>query len=387
MTASRSHSPFTVAVSGLAALAVAMGIGRFAFTPILPMMQADHGISVAQGGWLASANYLGYLAGSLFAMHPNIPARTAIRIGLVLIAACTLAMGIEHHFAAWLILRAIPGFASAVVLVVVSAWILPRFADAARGDLSGTVYAGVGTGIMVAGVACLVMVRTGASSDTAWIVLGMTAVVVTIAIWRVLGDESTSGSERAPVHPPRDTVSNWRLVFCYAAFGLGYIIPATFLPIMAKQVIADAGWFAWAWPIFGVAATISTVLAAPLARRFSDRNVWITCNVVMAIGILVPIALPNLAGIAIAALCVGGTFMVNTMAGIQEARRVAGVHARALIGAMTSAFAVGQIIGPLLVAGLVHVPGGFSWALSVSALPLLVAAFVLYMQNARAAQE
>jgi predicted MFS family arabinose efflux permease len=387
MTAQRSHSPLTVAVSGLAALAVAMGIGRFAFTPILPMMQADHGISVAQGGWLASANYLGYLAGSLFAMHPNIPTRTAIRIGLVLIAACTLAMGIEHHFAAWLILRAIPGFASALVLVVVSAWILPRLAHAARGDLSGTVYAGVGTGILFAGVACLVMVRTGASSDTAWIVLGMTAVGVTIAIWRVLGDESTSGSERPPPHRPHDTVSNWRLVFCYGAFGLGYIIPATFLPVMAKQVIADGGWFAWAWPIFGAAATISTVLAAPLARRFSDRNVWITSNVVMAIGILVPIALSDLAGIAIAALCVGGTFMVTTMAGIQEARRVAGVHARALIGAMTSAFAVGQIIGPLLVAGLVQVPGGFSWALSVSALPLLVAAYVLYMQNARAAQD
>jgi predicted MFS family arabinose efflux permease len=387
MTASRSHSPFTVAVSGLAALAVAMGIGRFAFTPILPMMQADHGMSVAQGGWLASANYLGYLAGSLFAMHPNIPARAAIRIGLVLIAACTLGMGIEHHFAAWLILRAIPGFASALVLVVVSAWILPRLADAARGHLSGTVYAGVGTGIMFAGVACLVMVRTGASSDTAWIVLGVTAVGVIIAIWRVLGDESTSGSERTPADRPHDTVSNWRLVFCYGAFGLGYIIPATFLPVMARQAIVDAGWFAWAWPIFGAAATISTVLAAPLARRFGDRNVWVASNVAMAIGILAPIALSNLAGITIAALCVGGTFMVTTMAGIQEARRVAGVHARALIGAMTSAFAVGQIIGPLLVAGLVHVPGGFSWALGISALPLLVAAYALYTQNARAAQD
>jgi len=386
LTTPRFDSPLTVAIGGLAALAVAMGIGRFAFTTVLPMMQTDHGISVAQGGWLASANYLGYLAGSLFAMRPNIPTRTAIRTGLVLIAACTLAMGIEHHFAAWLILRAIPGFASAFVLVAVSAWILPRLAHAARGDLNGMVYAGVGTGIMFAGVACLVMVRTGASSDTAWIVLGMTAVGVTIAIWRVLGDENASGSERAPAHPPRDTVSNWRLVFCYGAFGLGYIIPATFLPVMAKQV-TDPGWFAWAWPTFGAAATISTVLAAPLARRFGDRNVWVTSSVAMAIGTLVPIALPNLAGMAIAALCVGGTFMVNTMAGIQEARRVAGVHARALIGAMTSAFAVGQIIGPLLVAGLVHVPGGFSWALSVSALALLVAAYVLYMQNARAAQD
>src|SRR6202521_2537637 len=207
-------------------------------------------------------------------MHSNIPTRTAIRIGLVLIAACTLAMGIERHFAAWLILRAIPGFASALVLVVVSAWILPRLAHAGRGYLSGTVYAGVGTGIMFAGVACLVMVRTGASSDTAWIVLGVTAVGVIIAIWRVLGDASTSGSERARADRPRDTVSNWRLVFCYGAFGLGYIIPATFLPVMARQAIADADWFAWAWPIFGAAATISTVLAAPLARPFGGRNVW-----------------------------------------------------------------------------------------------------------------
>src|SRR5437667_12673191 len=137
MTAPRSHSPVTVAVSGFAALAVAMGIGRFAFTPVLPMMQADHGISVAQGGWLASANYLGYLAGSLFAMHPNIPARTAIRIGLVLIAACTLAMGSEHHFVAWLILRASPGSASALLLIVVSAWILRKLAHEGRGHLSG----------------------------------------------------------------------------------------------------------------------------------------------------------------------------------------------------------------------------------------------------------
>ena len=164
----------------------AMGIGRFAFTPILPMMQADDGISVTQGGWLASDNYVGYLAGSLFAIHPNIPARTAIRIGLVLIAACTLAMDIEQHFAAWLILRAIPGFASASVLVVVSTWTLPRLAQAGRGHPSGTVYACVGTGIMFAGVVCLVLVRAGASSDTAWMLLGVSAVGVTIAVWSVL---------------------------------------------------------------------------------------------------------------------------------------------------------------------------------------------------------
>src|SRR5258706_5847060 len=287
-------------------------------------------------------------------------------------------MGFVTEFTGWIVLRLVPGIASAWVLVHISSWALERLGKAHRADLGGTVYAGVGAGIVFAGGVCLLLSNLPSAWTNAWFAMGITASGVTAALWRRVGggDEPAAMAPTAPTAKasPREIPEFWRFVFCYGAFGLGYIIPATFLPVMAKQVIADAGWFAWAWPIFGAAATISTVLAAPFARRFSDRNVWITSNVAMAIGILIPIAFPNLAGIAIAALCVGGTFMVNTMAGIQEARRVAGVHARALIGAMTSAFAAGQIIGPLLVAGLAHVPGGFSWALGVFALPLLVTA-------------
>jgi MFS family permease len=373
----RRHNALVVAIVGFAALAVAMGIGRFAFTPILPMMQADHGVTVGQAGWLASANYIGYLVGSLFGMRARIAARSALRSGLVLIAACTLAMGLDHHFVAWMVLRAIPGFASALVLIVASAWILPRLAEAARESLNGVVYAGVGAGIVVAGIACLVLQRAGASADVAWMVLGVIAAVVTVALWRVLGDDAASAQGATASPPARERISQWRLVFCYGAFGLAYIIPATFLPVMAKQVVADPGLFAWAWPIFGVAAMTSTVLAARVATRFGNRSVWIAGNVIMAIGVLVPILLANLVGIVIAALLVGGTFMVITMAGISEARRVAGAGARPLIGAMTSAFATGQIVGPLLVAGLVHVPGGFSWSLGISAVPFLVAAWML----------
>src|SRR5438309_12014466 len=106
-----------VALAGLTALAVAMGIGRFAFTPILPMMQEDAGLSIAEGGWLASANYLGYLLGALSVVAVRIRAARAIRGGLVTIGLATLGMGLQDSFAIWIALRALAGIASAWVLI------------------------------------------------------------------------------------------------------------------------------------------------------------------------------------------------------------------------------------------------------------------------------
>src|SRR5213595_1894797 len=97
-TPARGPSATAVAVAGLAALAVAIGIGRFAFTPILPMMQEDSALSVAGAGWLASANYAGYFIGALSAIGLRLPSSFAIRAGLVVIGLSTLAMGLEHSF-------------------------------------------------------------------------------------------------------------------------------------------------------------------------------------------------------------------------------------------------------------------------------------------------
>ena len=110
----------SIAVAGLIALAVAMGIGRFAFTPILPMMEADAGLTLKAAGWLAAANYLGYLLGALSAAR--LPRAWAIRGSLLLIAVVTFAMGMTDSFALQLLLRLLAGVASAWVLVHVSAW-------------------------------------------------------------------------------------------------------------------------------------------------------------------------------------------------------------------------------------------------------------------------
>jgi predicted MFS family arabinose efflux permease len=370
-------SAWASALAGSAALAVAIGIGRFAFTPILPMMQEDFGLSVSEAGWLASANYTGYLVGALSAIGLRVRSTIAIRVGLLVIGLSTLAMGLEHRFMLWVVLLAIAGIASAWVLVFVSTWALERLALLGRSKLSGTVYAGVGTGIVIAGVACLVVMSLHARSADAWLSLGVISIAVTAVIWPLV----KASPSRDPVPAPTVPASGiWsaeyrRLVLCYGAFGFGYVIPATFLPAMAKEIIPDPQLFGWAWPVFGAAAVISTVFAAQLERFLSHRSLWIGGHLVMALGVVIPLIVGGLPGIMVAALLVGGTFMAVTMAGMQEARRVAGPRARALMAAMTSAFALGQILGPVIVSLLVQ--RGFAPALVLAAAMLALSAISL----------
>ena len=106
-------------LAGLLSLAAAMGIGRFAFTPVLPLMLREDLLDVAQGGWLAAANYAGYLAGALTASR--IPLRAGALVVVALIATATFTAAMALPLAVfWLPLRFLAGAASAWVFVATS---------------------------------------------------------------------------------------------------------------------------------------------------------------------------------------------------------------------------------------------------------------------------
>jgi hypothetical protein len=141
---------------------------------------------------------------------------------------------------------------------------------------------------------------------------------------------------------------------------------------MARRAIPDPLVFGWSWPVFGAAAALATLAASAGARGVGHRRLWILGHLAMALGVAVPVVWPAIGGILIAALLVGGTFMVITMAGMQEGRRVGGADATGLMAAMTSAFAAGQIAGPICVRYAVRSDGDFSAALLLACLLLLV---------------
>jgi predicted MFS family arabinose efflux permease len=181
------------------------------------------------------------------------------------------------------------------------------------------------------------------------VLLGAAATVVLALTWRQFSASQVIAPSSTPMRSQRFDADAWLLIGCYGIFGFGYIIPATFLPSLARQLVADPAIFGWAWPVFGLAAAVSTIAASLLLRNAAPRNVWALCQIVMAVGVVAPLVTPNVGMLLLAAVAVGGTFMVLTMAGMQEARRVAGSAAPRLIAAMTAAFAVGQLLGPLVV--------------------------------------
>jgi MFS family permease len=372
-------SALRIALAGMAALAVAMGIGRFAFTPILPMMQDDAGLSVVSGGYLASANYLGYLAGSLIATRLHVRDEVAVLGSMLLIAAVTLAMGFVDHYPSWLLLRLVAGIANAWIAIFAFSWCLDRLAALRQPVLNSLIFTGVGAGIVVVGMVCLALMQTGASSAQAWIVFGVLALAATAAVWTTY---TGGAAARHVAERPRSRGVPWSreaalLVFCFGASGFGYIIPATFLPAMARAIIHDPAVFGWAWPVFGFAAMASTLSAAALLRGFAPRRVWMVCHLVMACGVVLPVFSAGMAAIVVAALCVGGTFMVITMLSIQEVRAVEPGHVVQLTAAMTASFATGQILGPLVASALLGAGFEFSSGLLVAGMALTVSAIAL----------
>lgn len=369
-------SPAAIAATvGLLALASAMGIGRFSLTPIMPLMQHDVGLTLAQGGWLATANYLGYLAGALICMATVIWPVAAIRLGLVCVASFTMAMATSERLPLWVVFRFLAGLASAFVLVGVSAWAMPILAAHDKARWSGRVFAGVGVGVVFAGLLGLAASVDGWSSRASWIGLGAVAAALAALLWKPLaidGARSLSGPQaRGRSRLPYRV---FVVAACYGVFGYGYIIPATFLPAQARGYIDDPVMLGWIWPVFGIAAAISTLAATRWSQRLSPRQLWIRAQWGLAAGVLAPVLTINMMTLLIAALCVGGTFMVITMEGIKEVLRIDAPQAARGVGMMTAAFATGQIAGPLSVSLL-------AGSNNAVALPSIIAASALVIGN------
>jgi hypothetical protein len=406
MTNPTPRPTLPILLVGLLALAVSMGIGRFAFTPLMPLMMRDGLITAATGAELAAANYIGYLLGALSAKPLAQRPLRLLRAGLLGVALTTLASALPAPpalgwLAGWAI-RGGAGFFGAWTLVAASSWCLRELALRGGGGRAGLIYLGVGLGIATTGL--LTWLGGLQPSHWLWLELGVLAALgsgTALLLLRGERDAATPTAATVSAAAPAgggvgvgvgagggDGAKRHRaVIWAYGASGLGYIIPATFLPAMARQQIDDPRVFGLAWPLFGATAALAVWLAA---RFFSDtprQRVWAWAQLQMLLGAALPLASRAPAALALAAMLVGGSFINTTMAGLQLARELEPAAPTALLARMTIAFAVGQIAGPLLVrlAGPLLPPGvdAIDLGSTLAVLALAASCVWLFSRDAR----
>ncbi|WP_372828055.1 YbfB/YjiJ family MFS transporter [Polaromonas sp.] len=395
---------WTIAIAGLLSLAIAMGIGRFAFTPLLPMMLSDGVIDLPSASWLASANYFGYLVGALlctfqpwiwrrFSFLPQIAAPTWVRAGLVATSLLTLGMALQVP-AAWPLLRFAAGVASALVFVYTSGWCLAQLARRNAPMMGAVIYAGPGAGIVLSGLFASGMVALHWKAAAGWLIFGLLAALLTAFVWRTFHGREGQGASSAAalsgvprIDAPAGRKQMLLLALAYGLAGFGYIITATFLPVIAREAMPGSLWIDFFWPIFGLGVIIGALLATRLPATGDYRYLLAGCYFVQALGIAASVFSPNQAGFALGSLLLGIPFTAITFFAMQEVRRLRPAAAASYMGLLTVMYGIGQIAGPPLAALLLQrsrsVGEGFTLSLEIAAASLLGGA-LMYLWMVRA---
>ncbi len=369
-----------VITAGICALVLTVGLARFAYTPLLPVMRLDAGLTAAGGGWLATFNYLGYLAGTvLVARVGDMQLKFRFyRIGLVLAVVSTGLMGTTTDMAIWGVLRFVAGLSGTAGLLLASGLVLNWLLAHQRRPQLGLHFAGLGVGIAVSGLAAAAMADQLASSRQ-WIALGTLAVVFLIPAWAWMPPPAAiSSATGANARPPPGRRWRWLLIASYFCAGVGFVVSATFIVAILVQTPAFAGHGSGVWVLVGLTAIPSTFAWDRLSNRLGLIRALMLAYALQATSFVLPLLDGGLWAGAASAVLFGLTF-----AGIVSLTlTVVGRHyphnpAKAM-ATLTLSYGVAQIIAPAIAGTLARDSGSYQGALVLAAIMMVIGIVLLW---------
>jgi MFS family permease len=375
----RPHKSWPLIMAGTAALALAMGIGRFAYTPILPFMISEVGFGATEGGLIASWNFVGYCIGSLIPILPFFNGRIKIWFfGAVAVSIFTTGcMGLVQDLNWFVVIRFISGIASAFTLIFGTSLILPSIQALGKITISTSHFTGVGLGMALSAIVVSLMGAFNFSWNELWYGVALLALLLAIPVIVFTPDEMPRQKPKKKTEKGIFEFGFITITTAYGLFGFGYVILGTFISAMARSIPELISTEPYVWLLVGLSG-IPTVMFWPwLGQRISgDFALMIACAV-EAIGIYVAVVVPGQTGILIAAVLLGATFMGITALALLEGQARFNGTVIVSTAVLTSAFGVGQMVGPYLAGLIIDRTGSFATAMIVSSGALVVAALLM----------
>ena len=342
-----------VLLAGIFSQILCVGVARFAYTPLLPIMQEQTWMGDAAGGWLAAVNYLGYISGALIAASINdLKLKdTLYRIGLILAVTTTAAMAMTENLTLWMLLRYLSGLASAGSMLIASGLILNwLIRHDHRGEL-GIHFAGIGLGIAIAALAVELMMYLSQGWAEQWLWLSLLGLILAIPAWLWLphpeeGNTSTSGCTLTD-NPPTSRFM-WLMMAAYFCAGYGYVVTATFIVAFVERQPELSGMGPMSFVLVGLAAAPAVMIWDVIARFTGYLNALLLTLVLQVGGILLPVLLPTLPVVFLSAMLFGGTFIGSVSLVLTMAGRLYPTKPAKLMGKMTISYGSAQVIAPAL---------------------------------------
>lgn len=383
---------FWVVAGGVVALAISQGIGRFAYTPLLPAMQVVGGFGADVAGYLAAANYAGYLVGAfLVALLPQSWSRVrTLRASLIASIATTAGMALTSDPWIWAVLRVVAGLASAGVLVLACDIVFRRLTRERRNGLKGLPFAGVGGGIALSGaVVAATLARWG--WDGGWAALGGLAALLAPVCWIGLRGPDAEAPTPAEITPAAPSAADIRfpvalLLAAYFCEGLGYIVSGTFLVAIVAAMPGLGALAPYTWIVVGLAAFVAAPLWGAVAGRAGLVATLVAAHLVQVVGIALPVASHSVTSVLLSALAFGSTISSISALTLAFGGILAPNRSGRLIGLLTAVFGIGQIVGPVVAGLLAARHGDFDVALILAASVVAVGALLLILGAVRAAR-
>ena len=365
-------------LTGIAALTIAVGIGRFSYTPILPYMISELNLTTTEAGLIASSNYLGYLLGSLIPIFPQFPKNIrSIFIYSIFISIISLfAMGLTNTFEVFILIRFIHGIFSAFVLILGTSLIVSHVQKKGKIFLGTAHFSGVGLGMALSAIVVSYLGFLNFTWDELWFSIGILAIMLSFQIIKF------TPIQKAEVKYNLKSKNKTNLGFSlitisYGLYGFGYVAFGTFISTMSRLTPGLEKTEPYVWFVVGVTGIPSVFFWNWFGSKIGNDIGLFLANLILGLGVLFSVLINNEFGIFISCILFGLSFVpITSMCLLEGQKRFAGsfIVSTAIL---TFSFSIGQMSGPYLSGLLTDYYGSFFFSMIISGIVLIFGSLLM----------
>ena len=371
-----------IIIAGIFAIIVGVGVARFAFTSLIPSMIENY-LTITFAGILASLNFAGYLSGSILSVFIKDMNQKVIlfRIGLVLAVLTTFVLAFSTNETYWIIARIIAGFAGAMGLVVGSAIVMTKLKMESKTKAMGIHFSGIGFSILSTDLINRFILSQGGDWHEAWKVLAIFGAILSVySIYILSFDKKVN--QNAVKHKFDTSIFTFFviiLIIAYFAEGVGFVVQGTFLPDIINNLPGLEGYGNITWTLVGLAGIPSCIIWMRLAHKYGSVNIIIIALMIQTVGILIPTFTTNIYLNLLSGVFYGGTFVGLVALFMNLGGQLSKNNPVVLMGALTTAYGIGQVIAPLYSVYLIEKFGNYDYALYLTALIVVAGTLLLFV--------